>query len=176
MVSASYHGDHSRVVSPGNPAAPPPPGRLSPQQQDDLISAVRAWWEAGCHVHPCTPDGSKKAVSVEGGSNQRDDRGNHKYGFGRIRDGEMPRFSLERMERMIRSGQTDGIGIFCGWQSGGVEMVEVEGRAAHLLEQVKQAAVEAGCIDLMERLMTGCVEQSAGGGYHFGLRVEGGAA
>jgi hypothetical protein len=174
MVSASYHDDHSRAVGPGNPAAPASPGRLSPQQQDDLISAVRAWWAAGCHVHPCTPDGSKKAVSVEGGSNQRDDRGNYKYGFARIRDGEMPRFSLERMEQMIRSGQTDGIGIFCGWQSGGVEMVEVEGRAAHLLERVKQAAVEAGCIDLMERLMTGCAEQSAGGGYHFVLRVEGG--
>lgn len=176
MVSASYHGDHSRVASPGNPAAPPSPGRLTPQQKDDLISAVREWWGAGCHVHPCTPDGSKKAVSVEGGSNRRDERGNYGYGFGRIRDGELPRFSLEQMERMIRAGQTDGIGVFCGWQSGGLEMVEVEGRAAHLLEQVKQAAVEKGCLHLFERLGAGCVEQSAGGGYHFVLRVEGGPA
>ena len=176
MVSASYHGDHSRAAASGNSGPQTPPNRLTLEQQDDLISAVREWWGAGCHVHPCTPDGSKKAVSIEGGSNQRDGQGNHKFGFARIRDGELPRFSLEQMERMIRAGQTDGIGIFCGWQSGGLEMVEVEGRAAHLLESVKQAAVESGCTDLMQRLMTGCVEQSAGGGYHFVLRVEGGPA
>jgi hypothetical protein len=176
MVSANSTAGHSRADDSRFPAAPPPSRRLTPQQKNDLISAVREWWAAGCHVHPCTADGSKKAVGVEGGSNQRDERGRHKYGFARIRDGEMPRFSLEQMERMIRSGQTDGIGIFCGWQSGNLEMVEVEGRAADLLEKVRQAAVEKGCLHLLERLGNGCVEESPKGGFHFVLRVEGGPA
>jgi hypothetical protein len=172
MVSAFYSDGHSRVDAGKKPRT----GHLTPQQQDDLIAAVRSWRAAGCLVHPATADGSKKAVGIPGGSNQRDEQGNHKYGFARIRDGELPPFSLEKIEQMIRGGAADGIGIFCGSASSGVEMVEVEGRAADLLEQVKQAAIERGCLHLFERLDNGCVEQSAGGGYHFVLRVVGGPA
>lgn len=172
MVSTFYGGGHSGVTSPENTA----PKRLSPEHQDALIEAFKAWRAAGCLVHPATADGSKKAIGVEGGSKQRDENGRLKYGFARIRDGELPPFTLEQFEQMVRSGKTDGIGVFCGSPSNGVEMVEVEGRAAHLLEKVKQAAVERGCLPLLERLGNGCVEESPKGGFHFVLRVVGGPA
>lgn len=175
MISTAVDSFYTDSDTAENRLESGPPRRLTPEQKADLIAAVHQWWNAGCHVHPAVADGSKKAFSVRGGSNQRDGDGGYKYGFARIRDGELPRLSIEQIERLIQSGRVDGIGIFCGTPSNGLEMVEVEARARGLIGKVKQAAIDKGCLHLLERLGQ-CVEESASGGLHFPLRVVGGPA
>jgi hypothetical protein len=202
MVSAVYTGGHSSGAAPENPPAPTSPQRLTRQQQADLIAWVQVWHDAGCAVHPARADGSKVAVSVAGGSpdlqpdvfpdtyqkgrwagqphpragQANPEAGQHDYGWGRIATGAMPRLTPAQVAAIIRTGRADGIGVFCGLASGGLEMVEVEGRARELLPAIRAAAERLGHLPLLERLAAGCVEESPSGGLHFVLRVTDGPA
>lgn len=202
MVSTFYAGSHSSGAAPENPAVPPRPGRLTPQQQADLIAWVQVWHDAGCAVHPAKSDGSKVAVAVPGGSpdlqpdvfpdtyqsgrlagmphpragQTNPEAGQHGYGWGRIATGAMPRLTPAQVAAIIRTGRADGIGVFCGLASGGLEMVEVEGRSRGLLPAIRAAAERLGHLHLLERLAAGCVEESPSGGLHFVLRVTDGPA
>jgi hypothetical protein len=140
------------------------------------VAAVRRWHDAGCCVHPAKSDGSKTPVNVQGGSPDVDDAGAHGWGWGRIAHGDIPPLTVDDIASRIMSGRVDGVGIFAGPASGNLEMIEVEGRAAELLEAIRGAAIQQGAVDLLERLSHGCVERSAGGGLHFLLRVSDGPA
>ncbi len=100
--------------------------------------------------------------------------GQYGYGWGRIATGDLPRLTPEQVAAHIRSGRADGIGVICGRASGGVFMLEAEGRARDLLAKVKEAAAGLGCLHLLERLAAGCVDESPSGGLHFYGRVVGG--
>ena len=143
----------------------------------ELVQAWGEWADAGCHVHPCKADGSKNPVSVEGGSGEIDDQGKHGWGYGRIRDGDLPAVTLDQFAEMVKAGKADGFGVFCGPPSGGLEMLEVEGRARGLLSKVKQHAAQFGhhADELLARVAGGCVQRSPSGGVHFLYRVDGGA-
>lgn len=201
MVSTSYSPDHSTVTPPGFPQQNRP-ARLTREDRQALIEAVRLWHDAGCAVHPAKADGSKAAVSVKGGSpdlqpdvfpdtyhsgplagmphpqagRPNPEAGQHGYGWGRIASGDMPRLTVDQIAAHINSGRVDGIGIFCGVASGNLEMVEVEGRARDLLTAIREAAVRLDALHLLERLAAGCVEESPKGGLHFVLRVSDGPA
>jgi hypothetical protein len=193
MVSTFYGTDHSTVDGPGIPAEIPAPQRLNAAQKADLIAGLHEWVAAGLLVHPARANGSKNPVSVEGGSHDTEPdlipetwsngkprenagqpnprAGQHGFGYGRIRDGLMPRLTVEQITAMIRQGRADGIGVFCGSPSNGLEMVEVEARGRVLLQQVAAAAERLGATDLLQRLFRGCVQESASGGVHFLLFV-----
>ena len=199
MVSTFYDGDHSGVSTPSFPEQNPRPQRLNRSQQDDLLRAVQVWYDAGCAVHPAKIDGSKYAIAVRHGSpdiqpatypdtypsgpwagqphpqagQPHPDAGQHGYGWGRIATGDLPRLTPQQIATYVRSGKADGIGVFCGLASGGLLMLEAEGRARVLLPKVREAAIRQGSLDLLERL-TGCVDESPSGGVHFYLRVIGG--
>lgn len=200
MVSTSYHGDHSNVADPAKTAPAPRPERLTRSQQDDLIAWAKVWHDAGCAVHPSKVDGSKYAVAVRHGSPDRQpdvfpdtyqsgrlagmphpragqanpEAGQYGYGWGRIKDGEMPPLTVDQIAAFIRGGKSDGIGIICGRVSGGVFMLEAEGRARGLLPKVREAAERLGHLHLLERLAAGCVDESPSGGLHFYLRADDG--
>jgi hypothetical protein len=197
MVSTVYTGDHSGVADPGSTAKNDGPKRLTSQQQGDLIAWAQAWFDAGCAVHPAKADGSKMPVSVRHGSpdiqadtfpatyqfgrlrgmphpqagQANPEAGQHGYGWGRIATGDLPRLTPQQIAAHIRSGRVDGIGVFGGLASGGLEMVEIEGRARDLLTKVREAAERLGHLSLLERLAAGCVEESPSEGLHFVLRV-----
>ena len=181
------------VLNKIDPPLRPAPQRLTLKERGTLLAAIGEWQDAGCHVHPARSDGSKAPVSIEGaghdiepdiipekwsngkpreGGGQPNPRaGQWGFGHGRIRDGLMPRLTADEMAAMIRRGKADGIGVFCGTGSGGLEMVEVESRARDLLEKVRDAADRLGVRHLLDRLSHGCVEESGGLGVHFLLRV-----
>jgi hypothetical protein len=198
MVSVFYGSDHSSVTTPEDSGKPHAPQRLDRRQQDDLIAWVQVWHDAGCAVHPAKVDGSKYAIAVQHGSPDIEadtfpDKyqsgrlagmphpqaglpnpaaGQHKHGWGRIATGEIPRLTPQQITAYIRGGRADGIGVFCGLASGGLLMLEAEGRARSLLSAVRDAAVQQGSLELLERL-SGCVDESPSGGLHFYLRVIG---
>ena len=143
--------------------------------KDELKAGVLLWREAGCHVHPCKADGSKIPLSVPKGSQDKDDHGEYRYGWKRLATGELPPRTAEQINtHIIDTGRSDGIGIFCGSASDGVEMVEVEGRAVGMLDRVREAARAYDISHELKVLEEGCAERSAGGGIHFFLRVRDG--
>lgn len=140
-----------------------------------LVQAWAEWADAGCHVHPCKADGSKNPVSVSDGSHEVDEHGQHGWGYGRIRDGELPSITFDQFAEMLKCGTAEGFGVFCGLPSGELEMLEVEGRAVELLANVKQHAVAMGdhAVELLGRIGNGCVQRSPSDGKHFLYRVAG---
>ena len=66
-----------------------------------------------------------------------------------------------------------GIGLVCGRVSGGLELLEFEGRAvaAGLLESFIDAAIAAGFSPLVERIRAGYEEWTPSGGIHWLLHV-----
>ena len=70
-------------------------------------------------------------------------------------------------------GPRTGIGLVCGAVSGGLEMLEFEGRAvaAGLLESFIDAAIAAGFGPLVERIRAGYEEWTPGGGIHWQMHV-----
>lgn len=200
MVSTVYPAGHSSGAVPEDSAADPRPKRLTRQQQDALIAWVQVWHDAGCAVHPSKIDGSKYAIAVRHGSpdiqpdtfpatypsgpwqgsphpragQPNPEAGQHAWGWGRIKDGAMPPLTVDQVAAYIRSGKSDGIGVICGRVSGGVFMLEAEGRARDLLPKVREAAERLGTLPLLERLAAGCVDESPSGGLHFYLRSDDG--
>lgn len=67
----------------------------------------------------------------------------------------------------------DGLGVITGAVSGQLEMLEVEGRAAHLAGKLGETLVDAGFGDLWQRLSAGWLEVSPSGGLHWLYRVDG---
>ena len=67
----------------------------------------------------------------------------------------------------------DGLGIVTGAASGNLELLELEGRATHLLPELAQLLCDSGLADLWETVSTGWVVRSPSGGIHLLYRVEG---
>lgn len=69
----------------------------------------------------------------------------------------------------------DGLGLVCGQASGGLELLELEGRAvtAGLVGQLAQTFTDHGLEELWQRIDTGYSEQTPGGGIHWYYRVDG---
>jgi hypothetical protein len=70
-------------------------------------------------------------------------------------------------------GPSTGVGLVCGRVSGGLEMLEFEGRAVAdgLLEAYLDAAIAAGLGPLVERVRSGYQEWTPTGGIHWLMRV-----
>ena len=70
-------------------------------------------------------------------------------------------------------GAHTGLGLVCGTVSGGLEMLEFEGRAVAdgLLERFLDGAIAAGLGPLVERIASGYQEWTPSGGVHWLLRV-----
>ena len=66
-----------------------------------------------------------------------------------------------------------GLAAVCGEISGGLIMIELEGRAANMLPQLRETSRERGpeTADLFHKLTTGWAEVSPSGGFHFYART-----
>lgn len=74
-----------------------------------------------------------------------------------------------------RRENTQGLGLLCGRGSGGLEMLELEGRAVKegLLTSYAAALTDNGFGDLWQRVNSGYVELTPSGGMHWYYRVDG---
>jgi hypothetical protein len=121
-----------------------------------LITAAYAFEAAGCSVVPTRADASK-APAAEWTQYQQ------------------TRATRQRLDRWLRNGAHDGIGVIMGAVSGGMEMWEAEGRAVQegYLERLAEALNDHGLTDLWHRITSGYLEQAPGGGFHILYRVTG---
>lgn len=121
----------------------------------DMLAAALRLHAAGCSVIPVAADGTKRP------------RGGWKA------------FQTERAsEQQVHAwfaGGHPGVGIVTGAVSGGLEMLELEGRAVYegTLDVLADIAGASGLGELWQRVTTGWAERSPSGGLHFHYRVQG---
>ena len=119
-----------------------------------VMEAALAFHAAGCCPVPARTDGTKAPV------------------------GNWKEFQSRRPEHAELTGwfgspNASGIGVVCGAISGGLELLEWEARAMHLLPDALAVMAEAGLGDLWNRIIGGYVEFSPTGGIHVLYRVAG---
>lgn len=126
------------------------------QDHDGLLHAALAFEAAGCSVVPARTDGSKAPAA-----------------FWKTYQTQRP--TPAELTTWLSDGAHDGIGLICGPVSGGLEMLELEGRAiAHQLDvQLAAALTDHGLEDLWHRIVAGYLEVTPSGGIHILYRVEG---
>ena len=66
-----------------------------------------------------------------------------------------------------------GVGMITGAISGNIEMLELEGRAAHHLTTLTSLATATGLTELWQRINRGWLELSPSGGVHWFYRIDG---
>ncbi|GAA4706496.1 phage/plasmid primase, P4 family [Streptomyces youssoufiensis] len=130
---------------------------MSTTPPPDTLAAALALHAAGCSVISVHADGSKRPR-------------------GTWRHYQQARADEATLRRWFAEGHP-GIGVITGSVSGGLEMLELEGRAVDegVLEQLADIASASGLAELWMRIATGWLERSPSGGLHFHYRVSGGA-
>jgi hypothetical protein len=123
---------------------------------NEILATALAFCDAGYAVVPARADGSKAPA----GSWER-------Y------QSELP--PREQVTTWLANGTYDGFGLVCGAVSGGLEMLELEGRA--IAEGVHVAYRDAlaahGLSELWQRVSGGYAETTPSGGLHILYRVGG---
>lgn len=128
--------------------------------RETLKEMVHQWAGAGLALIPIRPDGSK-APNIK---------------WKAIADGTAVPPSVEWLCDEVTARRCDGVAIVPGVASGNAEVLELEGRAADRLDEIVVHAEATGILELVERLLSGCVEESPSGGFHFVYRVSDGPA
>ncbi len=120
-----------------------------------LLTTALAWQQAGASVIPVKPDGTKR-----------------------------PAIPWKRYQTVPATAaqiktwwadETAGIGLICGAVSGGLELLELEGRAVkeNILTALATAFADHDKADLWARIAAGYIEVSPSGGIHYIYRVDG---
>jgi hypothetical protein len=80
----------------------------------------------------------------------------------------------DEISEMFTDADT-GLGILTGRASGGIELLEFEGRAIAegTFDEFRDRLIDAGMDETWERIAAGYTAVSGGGGYHFMFRVDG---
>ena len=141
----------ARPGSAGNRGAIPAAGHVN-----EILAAALAFCEAGCSVVPAMADGSKSPA-------------------GKWQRWQSERPDAAQVAGWLSDGRYDGFGVVCGAVSGGLEMLEMEGRAVRggLTARYRDALADHELGDLWRRVVTGYAETTPGGGLHVLYRVAG---
>jgi len=123
-----------------------------------LLDTALAFRDAGYAVVPARADGSKAPAGIW-----------EKY------QSELP--AHKQVDAWLANGTYDGFGLVCGAVSGGLEMLELEGRAitAGIHVAYRDALTDHGLGDLWQRISGGYAETTPSGGLHILYRVAGAA-
>jgi len=120
-----------------------------------LLQAALTWYDAGCSVIPILPDGTKKPLIQWKPYTQAQP-------------------SREDVGYWFNPSSRSGIGVICGAVSGGLEMLELEGRAASGadLEKIYSECDKRNISWLFATLLEqGYAEWTPSGGLHFLYRI-----
>ena len=101
-----------------------------------ILDTALAWHHAGASIVPTRTDGSKAPATLWA-------RYQHE------------RATEDQIHQWFASGDHDGFGIITGHVSGGIEMLEVEGRAQHLAAELATAMPDHGLTDLWQKVSAG---------------------
>ncbi|MFF9898474.1 phage/plasmid primase, P4 family [Streptomyces longispororuber] len=128
---------------------------MSTPQQDTLAAAL-AWHEAGASVVRAAANGTKAPA-------------------GQWKAAQTERADESVLRSWFASGHP-GLGIILGAVSGGLEMLEFEGRAVAegLPAEFGEIAEASGLGDVWDAIQRGYCERTPSGGYHLIYRVTGG--
>lgn len=128
---------------------------MSDTAQDTLAAALTLA-AAGCSVVAVRTDGSKRPQ-------------------GDWKAAQTARATEDQLRAAFTHGHP-GVGVVTGAISGGLEMLELEGRAVAegVLDQLAEVLLNSGLAELWQRVATGWLDRSPSGGLHFHYRVEGG--
>jgi Bifunctional DNA primase/polymerase, N-terminal/Protein of unknown function (DUF3987) len=123
---------------------------------NEILATALAFCDAGYAVVPARADGSKAPA----GSWER-------Y------QAELP--PREQVAAWLGNGTYDGFGLVCGAVSGGLEMLELEGRAiaVGVHAAYRDALAAHGLSELWQRISGGYAETTPSGGLHILYRVDG---
>jgi hypothetical protein len=124
-------------------------------EQPTVAEAATAWRAAGVSVIPARADGTKAPM-----------------GSWKAWTTALP--EPAEVEHWFTGGYP-GVGLVCGAVSGGLEMLELEGRAveAGAVERLSEHITAAGLAELWQRLVFGYCEATPSGGLHLLYRVTG---
>lgn len=124
----------------------------------DLLTTALALQAAGIVALPVRTDGSKAP------------------GLGSWKTYQDRKPTVDELLAWFGGTTTDGIGVLTGAISGGLEMVELEGRAMTegAWDQLVQLADDNGITELWNRVRYGYMESTPSGGLHLLYRVTGG--
>lgn len=117
-----------------------------------LLDTALKLHDNGCCIVPTMTDGTKRPA-------------------GNWKTYTTTRPTRQQIKDWFTGDNYDGLGIICGTISGGLEMFEIEGRAAHMTKRLGQLMTDNGFNELWTRITTGHLEQSPSGGYHWLYRV-----
>lgn len=127
---------------------------MSDTQSTDLRAAAQELHDAGLCVLPIKADGSKRpAVSWM------------QY--------KVNRSTPDEHDRWFAPGRAAGIAVVYGAVSGNVEMLEFEGRALDMLDEVTEVMDASGLGEAWAAMLGGWVTESPSGGLHVRVRVDG---
>lgn len=117
------------------------------------LHTALAFHKAGLSVVPVKTDGTKRPQ-------------------GTWKQYTTSRATLEEIHTWFGTGNA-GIGVVTGTISGGLEMLEVEGRVATRIPELKELAHASGLGPVWDRITAGWFELSPSGGYHWFYRLDG---
>lgn len=119
----------------------------------DLHQAALAHHDAGLTIIPITPDGTKRpAVAWKTYQTTPPTRA--------------------QIDQWWTATPGAGIGMLTGTPSGRIEMIELEGAAAHALLALEDEARAQDALDLWHQVTRGWVHASPSGGIHWHIRLE----
>jgi putative DNA primase/helicase len=126
---------------------------LSTTPPQDTLTAALAWHAAGASVVRAAANGTKAPL-------------------GQWKQAQTERATAEQLHAWF-SGGHPGIGIVLGNVSGGLEMLEFEGRAVTegVAREFTEICDDSGLGELWQRLRTGYLETTPSGGGHLVYRV-----
>lgn len=128
---------------------------MTDTQSTDLRAAAQELHDAGLCVLPIKADGSKRpAVSWM------------QY--------KVNRSTPDEHDRWFAPGRAAGIAVVYGAVSGNVEMLEFEGRALDMLDEVTEVMDASGLGEAWAAMLGGWVTESPSGGLHVRVRIDGG--
>lgn len=121
----------------------------------EILDAALLWYAAGGCVLPAAADGTKRPGLSGWKAYQRE------------------RPDIGALAAWFASGQYQGLGVVCGAVSGGLELIEFEGRAMDegVFEAAEQACEALGLSQVWRLLNLGYVEESPAGGRHLLYRI-----
>lgn len=119
-----------------------------------VLAAALAAHQAGLCPIPAASDGTKRPL-------------------GAWKQWQTRRPDTDTIRNWFTNGR-HGLGLVCGTVSGGLEMIELEGRAVTdgLVDLIDQAMAAAGIGHIWGRVIAGYVEETPSGGYHLLWRTD----
>ena len=118
---------------------------------NDILTAAQQLHTAGIRVIPIASDGSKRPT---------------------LRSWPTHATTTADLEHWFTGDNPhQALGVVCGDPSGGLEMLEVEAGHDDAVTELRDIAEASGLADLWYRVMTGWMEQSPSGGYHWFTRL-----